>query len=199
MRNVAIVIAMAATAASAAGAAVYVDEDFESRWLPEGWSTGKGGQGPGSYETGWIRQREGPPHNYHAMAYGYAQRAMGYAYLRTPNLNVPANTTVYYGYDYKFGWTSTLLRFLAVMQCFHVGHSTPFYEGGHQRRSSWEKVRYHFTVPESSPFYVQWYIYVNAGSNPGSLNFWLDNVTLTDEEYHAVAPASLGRVKALFR
>ncbi len=183
----------ASLAPSAAAAKVYVDENFDAGKMPDGWSARTAGEGSANY--------------------GFVARAGGYCYwaavtvrdgqyglveLKSRQLAVPVGT-LYYLFDftsYSYGTATVGKRFFVR----YDGSSNDIKYVSLPTNSDWHVEGGSFYVGEAKPIIAYWAI--SAGAAPGRYgtgSMGLDNVKLFDEASVAVAPASLGRVKALFR
>ena len=185
-----------AVLASAASATYYLDERVEgTQFPPPGWVLLKIGHAT------WYHERGAPGGG--AYAFGYAGTpetgsAMGWANLVAPPFTLPAPEILYYRFLYTTDATTRTppcgefyLYYLdtgerlvdlifddVVYPWEEVMGSTPA-AGGRAIGAAW-RTEYTLIIP-------------------GAFVFGVDTCQLSDEDLTAVAPASLGRVKALFR
>jgi len=187
-----VITAAALALAAAAGAATqyYVNEKFEGKWPPAGWRSVVGA---------WQRESAGPWGNY---AFGYrtttAQERV-YATFESCPFTVRANSTVYWHFCHAARTLGVPASAGVEFYLRYDGSSknivrTPLAFG------EWKHVYGSAKVPEARPLRAAFSGWVAAW--PGHSAYVLislDNVQFADESLVAVSPASLGRVKALFR
>ena len=193
-------ILIAALLASTASATYYLDERFEgSQFPPAGWEL------LATTHANWYQQSGPPPDG--AYAFGYASTpetrdATAYANLVAPSFILPAPGTLYYRFRYTTTATTRALPGRSVageFYLYYVDTSEPLVDlifddviytweeatgstpaaGGRAIRAAW-RVEYGLTIP-------------------GAFIFCVDTCQVNDEPMTAATPASLGRVKALFR
>jgi hypothetical protein len=194
MRAIGIAATAALLAAAAAnGAYYYLNQNFEGSWLPPGWSiqtaTPNG-------NAGWAQVTG--PYGYCArgFAYSYYYQYPCYGFLYSPNFYVPAGTTLYYRFDYArtYGGSSG-----STGAGFYLYRGTsPVYMRSLDGLTDWTVASGSTPINTAGSYYGMWMIKA-AGTGLNYTYLYLDNVALSDELVEAAAPASLGRVKALFR
>lgn len=186
-------LAAALTAAAAVAATYYLDEDFDEGTLPAGWQARTSGNGRAYYTF----ERRGGGYYFYA---GVEARSEEYAAveLTSPQFTAPPGT-LYYRFDftsYSYG-SATAGKHFAVK---YVGSTTNIIYEILPANSSWHVEAGSFYVGEAKPIVAIWDISVGAAPGRyGSGSMGLDDVAIADNANIAVAPASLGRVKALFR
>jgi len=190
-----VVVASALTAASAVGLD-YVNEDFEGSFPPAGWTTAYGGTGNAS----WSQASGGPEGKYASGSASSFGDGLVWATFMSPEFNVKGNTTVYYRFDYGL-WGN--------------GHGV---EGGEfyivyadeparrlQYREleglpSWAEFAGSAAVSADDRFKACWRVWADDYWRYHFAFLFIDDVIIADQPRHpAVEPASVGRVKALFR
>ena len=196
MKRVLIIAVAAALAVAAAEAKDYVNEGFEATFPPRGWTTKYEGEG----DANWKKAGGGPWGSY---AYGTAssnEKGLARATLMSYEFDLKQNTRVYYRFAYWWG---------------DHGHSSAdadFY-------ITYVGAPYGNLVYRKLPVAWEWKVHagdvvndraarVKACWRVWTINYWryhdaylaLDRIIISDEKrFPAVAPTSLGRVKALFR
>lgn len=190
-----LIIAVAAALAVTALAFDFVREGFEGpTFPPAGWKMECNG-------TSWVRRVNGPWGSYaHVGAY-CADDEVRSTNLYTYGFGLPAQTEIYYGFYYSLDGGGTggglSARFYItyvdppggylVNRDFLNGASWEYFSGSAFNRSA-ARVKASWQIwCLAEPKYYMW------------IDVDLDRVTITDGDPHAVAPASLGKVKALFR
>jgi hypothetical protein len=192
-----LIIAVAAVIGAAAWADDFVREGFEgSTFPPAWWKVKRGGDFPGN----WVPGSGGP---WGAYTRGWAASGdceSSWATLSTYVFKVPAQTEIYYCFYYDLdgggnGWFEAI---------FYIEYVDP--PGGYlvEKRFHtpvrWQCVSGRAVIGSTARVKAVWHVYAVADWRyECGLDFLLDRVTITDEDPAAVAPASLGRVKALFR
>ncbi len=181
MKSVLIIAATAALAAAAwATPSKAVEEDFEgSRFPPPGWT--KSGEGkwywenPGGYAKGcaWCG------------AYPDESRTI----LASPLFRVNKGTALRIEFRYHtYGGGEASRYILAGRWWYYVTYE-----------DDWVKFdQFTLPFPAGGEYRVEFKIYVAGGSFSDFGNWYLDDVLITRDNV-AVDPASLGRVKALFK
>ena len=182
--------ALALAAATAAATQYYVDERFEDNWPPAGWRRVVGG---------WQQESGGPWGNY---ALGYAtttgQKPV-YTTFESCPFTVRANSTVYWHFCHAERTLGVAGSAGAEFYLRYDGSSEYIV----RRPVTWGGWKHEYgsaKVAEARPLRAGFSGWVWAW--PGHSAYViisLDNVQFADESLVAVSPASLGRVKALFR
>jgi hypothetical protein len=177
------------------GAAPYIDEGFEGAFPPAGWAI------ENTSSAGWDRTEDGPWGRYAA---GWASSSNGHeahAGLTTSSFNVAVGTVVEFRYDYRLsdnGYPST----------YHAGFYLYYIDRPHEYvfqcnaplSVPWCELTGNVTAPRNGNMAAHFDISVYNGTSHSSAYVWeLDNFLVNDKQVHAVAPTSLGRVRALFR
>jgi len=184
------VAAMALAAVAGGVTRYYVNETFEGNWPPAGWRSVTGV---------WQQESRGPWGKY---ALGVAQttgQKPVYTTLESCRFTVRANSTVYWHFCHAERTMGVAGSAGAEFRLRYDGSSedifrAPLAWGG------WKHAYGSTKVPEARPLRAGFSGWVTAW--PGHTAYVLislDNVQFADESLVAVAPASLGRVKALFR
>jgi hypothetical protein len=187
---------IASLTAALAYAAPYVDENFEGGVPPARWTSSKSGPG-----AGWDPEEGGP---WGTCARGWASSSAGaerWARMDTFAFEVPADTTLTFRFNYKYGHggfeaeNRATFSLLYATQPEEVFASHPmtltstwrvFNGNASATRVSMVKARFEVWVQNRHPQRVATYAWD------------LDNVVI-DVSEPAVSPTSLGRVRALFR
>jgi hypothetical protein len=188
--------ALMVAAAAAAEAVDFVHEGFAgSTFPPAGWAVATGGSRPGR----WVRDVGGP---WGAYAYGSAavhgdQFEDSWATLSTYEFDLPAQTEVYYCFFYAVSIHGTDCdgRFYIVYVNPPSGYLVNYAVQG---PTSWRYWSGHAFNPSAARVKAVWYVFARGRELCG-ISLDVDRVTVADRDPAAVAPASLGRVKALFR
>ncbi|NIT36801.1 MAG: hypothetical protein GTN49_09910 [candidate division Zixibacteria bacterium] len=192
MSKLAITTAAALTLAAAAAGATqyYVNENFDGNWPPAGWRRVTGG---------WMQESEGPWGNY---ALGYRTttgQERAYATLESCPFTVRANSTVYWHFCHAERTLGVPGSAGAEFYLRYDGSSEDIF----RTPLTWGEWKHAFgsaKVAEARPLRAGFSGWVTA--YPGHSAYViisLDNVQFADESLVGVSPASLGRVKALFR
>jgi hypothetical protein len=189
-------LALVVTAGTAA-ASYYIDERFDGAGLPPGWTCTT------HNHASWDIRGGGPWGNYMELfAAGDHTTGTGEIYLTTPQVDVSPGK-LYYRYEIKWTFTS-IYSFLvsAGFKLYEVGNGTPLVShpllvGG---TGIWYAVAGSVDVNGDKDIYGQWYGVASYTSGIYSyLYVYVDTVQFNSEDMAALAPASLGRVKVLFR
>lgn len=191
-----VIVAVALTAASFACATAYVDEDFGGSFPPPGWTTRSGG---GS--AGWDVEGGGPWGSY-AVGWAYStDNVERWAELDTCAFHVDADTAVEFRFDYKYVYGGIEAPNYAEFSLFYAGAPEQVIGTDRvARTSSWREEKGDMPAPKAGSVKARFKVWVRNPSSQSSIYEWaVDNVLINDKEGHAVAPTSLGRVKALFR
>ena len=189
-----LIIAVAAALAAGALAADFVREGFNgSTFPPARWYVELDGSRPGS----WRREAGGPWGAY-ALGNAFSTRyEEGSSAVLSTYFDLPARTVIYYGFYYRAqGQGNYAINFRIT----YLGMS-----GGYLvspiplENTNWKYLSGFAFNPTATFVKAVWSVSCgpSAGTSYAVLGF--DRVTITDEDPYAVAPASLGRVKALFR
>jgi hypothetical protein len=198
-----LVVAAALLASAAARATYYLDERFEgAEFPPAGWQVSH------TKNAGWYHGWESPPGTYcyaAATAHGPPESTRGLetAALIAPTFTVPAPTVLYYRFVYRLNFSNRGgLRLPLDGGGFYLYYvdtgerlvDLDFYELAYP----WKEVNGSVAVAANRPLAAAWYVAYGL-PGPGGVWFDVDTCQICDENLTAVAPASLGRVKALFR
>ena len=196
MKRVLIIVIGATFAAATADATDFVNEDFEGTLFPpSGWTTKGEGTASGSWtERGggpWGRFADGQVVSYEQ---GYVRIT-----LMSYEFDLKANTKVYYGFDYRFQYGG---NYTDVGADFYIAYVPS--PGGNLvycrlPGSGWTYFSGYVVNTHEARVKAHWRIWVSNSFRYAGGALWLDNVVISDEDPSAVAPASLGRVKALFK
>jgi hypothetical protein len=184
---------IAVLAAAAAGATVYVDERFEGSVPPPGWRvklqdgewTGAAGGHPGRCARGEVR-----PEFQH----------LGYADMFTPPLSVGAGRTVYYRFYYRGGYQGGAYYADWFFALSYQGSPSTFIASFLlPAAANWTLREGSARVNRSVPIEAWWSVAgVYQYGSQAVIWMTVDTAQIADEPFTAVAPASLGRVRALF-
>lgn len=184
-------------AAAAASAGYYLDERFNGSGLPSGWRFSHTNIGNWSIVGGpW-----GNCIMLHAS--GTAHGQSGTAVLETSCIAAAAGT-IYYRFDYRWTWSAVSSSLVgAGFRMYAVGSSTPLASIAFNPNEAgpWRVLAGSFDLASSASLYGYWYA-IGAGSGSfyyGQLDVYIDTVQVSNESMTGAAPASLGRVKALYR
>lgn len=195
MKKILLLAAALAFAGSAAEAVKYIDERFDGSFPPPGW-TWRGGT-----LSGWTLRANGPWGNY---AFGWAGvrgTTGSAATLDSKRINVPIRQRLYYSFraladctmSINPRWEFWLLYAITEEPLAYLEWRGPFYP------REWRCIEGSVVVGETSPVFARFGVSAWGSTIQGHAEFWVDTVQLADENLSAVSPASLGRVKALFR
>jgi hypothetical protein len=193
--------ACAAVLTAVAGAVTYVSEDFSGDFPPSGWSWnmtpgGSGGNGL------WFR--DAGPYGY--CAHGAVTTTGGDSFtarLFSPYLTtVPAGSTVYFRFDFRRWHTGSgynLANFVIGVPPNPWAQQV-FYTALNETGDTWTVCTGSAVASLGTMYVAAWYVYVAGYSPPvPGTHVTVDNVMVADEPFAAVMPASMGRVRALFR
>jgi len=203
MRTTLILIAATALLASAAAATYYLDERFEgTEFPPAGWRVFQINNG------NWYHGGTWPPGNGYYAAGNATQpgrMTMDYvaAALIAPPFTVPAPKTLYYRFVYCVILSTRgdlpLPGFAGEFYLYYVDTGEPLehliFNGPVY---PWAEASGAVPVAANRPVTAVWYV-AYLPPDHGTTLFDVDTCQICDENLTAVAPASLGRVKALFR
>lgn len=181
--------AYAVLMAGAASAAVIVQEDFEgARFPPTGWEKVE-------VSGTWTREHVGAPYNWCAYFCSFAYTG-GEGTLRTKGQELAANDyAVSFAYRYRAepanGTTSAQARVEHfVGEVWQVVSSWPL-----PKSSTFQPYDFKHTVASAGTYRLLFYA---DAAKEAIVFFRVDNVLWESGPFTAVAPASLGRVKALY-
>jgi hypothetical protein len=180
-------------AAAGAPATVYLDEGFDEGKMPTGWQARTSGNGIAYYS---FEKRAGG-YCYYASVEARSEQYAAVE-LTSKQLTVTPGT-LYYRFDFAsthYGSASTSKVFSAK----YVGSSSSIFYEILPTSSGWHVETGSFYVGEAKPIVAIWEISVGAAPGRyGTGTFSLDDVAIADDPNFAVAPASVGKVRALFR
>ena len=190
------VLIIASLTAALAHAEPYVDENFEGGVPPAWWTSSKSGPG-----AGWDPEEAGPWGKY---AVGWASSSASaecWAKMDTYAFAVPADATFTFRFDYKYGHggfeaeNRATFRLLYATQPEEVFASHPI-----TLTSTWRVFNGNASSPRGGLVKARFEVWVlNRHPQRVAVYAWdVDNVVIAASE-PAVAPTSLGRVRALFR
>lgn len=192
-------IGIALAAAAAALATVYLEQDFEGVWPPGGWYYYILGGGPGG--GNWARVSS--PNNFGIYIYSTSLNGGTITTgCRSNQFTLPSNTTLYYRFDCS-RWNA------GSANGGRAGGFQLVYDGilafgfrSIDPTEGWRVLTGSFisTFPAVHYYQCEWFTGTTInGSTPGTAALAWDNVLVSDQPFTAIAPASLGRVKALYR
>jgi hypothetical protein len=175
--------------AAAAAAAVIAEEDFENaKFPPDGWERTQ-------TKGVWTRENAGAPYNWCAYFYSYAYVG-GHGTLRTKGLELTAvEHAVSFAYSYRAepaaGTTSAEARVERLEgETWQVVSSWPL-----PKTSAFQPYSVKHPASVAGTYRLLFY----AEAAPEAIIFFrVDDVLWESGPFTAVAPASLGRVKALY-
>ncbi len=195
MKRVLIIAITAALAAAAADATDFVNEKFEGSFPPPGWTTKYEGTA-----SGYWTQREGGPWGKYAQGI-VSSYEQGYVRitLMSPEFNVKANTKVYYFFHHRFEWYGHSTVETDFYIAYVPPHSGNLIDFGLGVDGEWGSSTGWKVFGLSGRVKAYWRVWVTNYWRQAGGALSLDNVVISDEDPSAVSPASLGRVKALFR
>ena len=190
-----LIIAVAGALAAAVGAKDFINEDFEGAFPPPGWKKVIYG------DAHWDKStREGPWGFYAAGTAKSWEYESSRATLSSAEFNVKAHTKYYYRFDYKaneYGNGSAGCEFY-IKRVEPPGGT--FLNVNLPWCLDWVERRGVFYATVDARVKACWRVWVECYWRGGEAGFRVDRVIISDEKrFPAVAPASLGRVKALFR
>jgi hypothetical protein len=179
----------AALLASIASAAVILEENFEgAKFPPTGWEKVQ-------VRGAWTRENVGAPYNWCAYFHSYAYVG-GMGTLRTKGQELTAvEHAVSFAYRYRAdpesGTTSAQARVERLDgEVWQVVSSWPL-----PKRSTFQLYEFKHQAPVAGTYRLLFYA---DAMQEAIVFFRLDNMTWESGPFTAVAPASLGRVKALY-
>ena len=191
-----LIVAAALAAAGFADAAVYVDENFEQSVPPPGWTSSKSGEG-----AGWDAEGGGPWGTY---ALGWASSSAGaerWAKLETYTFAVPAEAELAFRFDYKYGHGGYEAPNRATFSLIYAAQPEQIFAShGMLLTSTWRVFEGTAVATRGGLVKVRFEVWVqNPHPRRVAIYAWdVDNVVV-DAGEPAVAPTSLGRVRALFK
>ena len=178
-------------AAAAAGAAYYIDERFDGSGLPPGWT----------YSTqnyaGWSIRSGGPWGNYLDM-YAGGSPTVGDGWIRvdTQHVAVAAGPLYYRSQTYRT-WSGYTLVGSSWFYFYQEGTSAPLASFS-ITNESWQAKEGSVTAA-GRPVYLRWRVSAGSWMSHGcGVMLRVDTVQLSSLPMTGVAPASLGKVKALY-
>jgi len=194
-----LLLASALLGATRAGAVYYLDERFEgTHFPPPGWKKVNNG---GS----WSRL-SGPPPNL-AYAEGIAMVNEPSLWSRatppegslvSPPLSVPAATTLYYRFIYRAMMAARFPPYCEFSICYADNGERFVDVFLDPLQYEWEEVSGSVSAAGGRTILAVWRVACSSIPPAGTI-FDIDNCQISDEVMTAVAPASLGRVKAIYR
>ena len=178
--------------ATTAGATYYLDERFEGAFPPDGW-TNQGNQG------GWDQRSGGPSAKYaHSYLYG-SSTYNGWATLESPAMNIPSGT-VYYRFEYYYGYGGWPYGNLAEFVLYYAGTAVQLVRVTFPGGMNWGVCAGTAVVSQSLPVVARWrHTCSSYGMHGSTATFNVDTTQISDAPMTAVTPASLGRIKALYK
>ncbi len=191
------VVVAALAAAGFANAAVYVDEGFENGVPPPRWASSKSGEG-----AGWDAETGGPWWTY---ALGWASSSAGaerWAKLETYSFGVPAEAELAFRFDYKYGHGGYEAPNRATLTLLYAEYPEEIFAShGMLLTSTWRGFKGTAVATRGGLVKVRFEVWVqNPHPRRVATYAWdVDNVLVVDAGEYAVAPTSLGRVRALFK
>lgn len=181
--------ASAALMAGAASAAVVVEEDFEdAKFPPAGWEKVE-------VRGTWTREHVGAPYDWCAYFCSFAYTG-GEGTLRTKGQELAANDyAVSFAYRYRAepanGTTSAQARVERLEgETWQVVSSWPL-----PKTSAFQPFDFEYAAPAAATYRLLFYA---DAAKEAIVFFRVDDVLWESGPFTAVAPASLGRVKALY-
>jgi hypothetical protein len=185
-------VAVFAAAAAAAGAVYYLDERFEgTQFPPPGWTVA-------NYNGVTWSQGTGGPQGKYARGFGNPPLySGGYAVLESPSMNIPQGRTAYVRFGYYLYLTGPppssyfYLLYPDTGEYLITWHPTIM--------SSWLFYTGNAVVSRNAPVKGRWRVYLITAPSQALVDFRVDTAQISDEDLTAVLPASLGRVKAIYR
>jgi hypothetical protein len=191
--NKVLIIAIMTAAATAATSKDFVNENFEGAFPPPGWKTV-------SYAEGeWMKFPQGP---WGCYAWGHAyssEYGLCRATLTSPEFNVKAKNKYYYRFDYSHsqvgygtGGAEFYIKFVEPRVGTFLNVQLP--------ETEWTERRGVFYATVDARVKACWRVWTECYWRGHSAWVYFDRAIISDEKrFPAVAPTSLGRVKALFR
>jgi hypothetical protein len=190
MRRVYCVVVAAALAVPALAVKYYVREDFDGAFPPEGWVRVSGG---------WVQGKEGPWGPYAIGVVNTTASTPKYATFESPAFTVPPASKVHWQFwhdDHTMGVPGSAgaefyLRYDGTTENVYF-QVLPWGE--------WKLQTGDAAVTRGGALRAGFSVWVTAWYPHSAYGIiFLDNVRLADGSMVGVSPASLGRVKALFR
>lgn len=186
-------------AAVAAQAVYYFDERFNGPELPVNWITHNenggywdwhsSGGSPGAYITGFT------------IGGGEENSPTAVACIETPPFTIPQGNTLYYRYFYTFNVGAYHSNISNAFYIYYTDNSQRLVELlDVPNYSSWHLLAGSAVVSRAAPLRAAWRATGRgAMGRAGGCAYSVDTVQITDMALTAATPASLGRVKALYR
>ncbi len=190
MKNYIQIISAAALLAGVAGADVVLEEEFEgAKFPPAGWEKVE-------VQGTWTREHVGAPYNWCAYFYSYAYVG-GEGTLRTTGLPLAANDyRVSFVYRYRgepaAGTTAAAVRVERQEGAAWV----PVAEHELAKSSTFSDFGFGFALAKEETCRLAYHA---SAEEDAIVFFRVDDVLWESGPFTAVAPASLGRVRALYR
>ncbi len=163
----------------------YVDENFNAAFPPRGWTA----EGTGNWV--WRREYEGAnPYAFgRALVTGAGESS---ATLHTLEFHLDEGSRV----RVKFRYKSTDAGYINTSRNVRIGS---FWSEQLQYTTKWINFdRATGLCPSSGKYRLRWRIWASGGGSGGEIVLKLDDVLVTDINT-TVTPATLGRVRAIFR
>lgn len=189
MKNYIRITSAAALLAGVAGAAVVLEEDFEgAKFPPAAWEKVQ-------VKGTWTREHVGTPYNWCAYFHSYAYVG-GQGTLRTKGQTLATNDyAVSFAYRYRAepasGTASAEARVERLEgEVWQGVSSCPL-----PRSSTFQIFEFKYAAPRDGTYRL---LFCAEAEKDAIVFFRVDNVTWESGPFTAVAPASLGRVKALY-
>jgi hypothetical protein len=192
MRTVTALTAAVAALAAAAAGTVYVAEDFEGTFPPDGWTTDCTSYG------WWTKMADGPTGAYARGQVGVSP-GTARADLITYAFAVDANETVYYRFDYAHGYGGYPSTWGADFYLVYADPPNEVITQETVRTGNWREHAASAVAPRAGSARAFWRVRVYCSWRWAGVIFDVDNAGIADQPDVGVAPASLGRVKTLFR
>lgn len=170
----------------------YLDERFDVSVPPPGWEQV-------SYYGSWHRETGGPSGPYASVHMFGGGNYGGYAYLYTAPITFPQNGTAYIRYICRGGGAGYGILGARFYLCYYPSGSvlasfTPYLN------TEWSEATGSVVVTLPQLIQGYWRFTCTSYSNHGGGGGWdIDNCQISDENPTTVMPASLGRVRAVFR
>ena len=191
-----LVVAAALALAAAAAAKDYVNEDFEGSFPPAGWTASYEGNNSGR----WEQLGGGPGGCYVHGSVSSWQEGLVATTFMSPGFNVKGNTTVYYRFDYGL-WGNG--HGVEGGEFYIVYAQTPARRLQYRELEglpSWAEFTGSAAVSADDRFKACWRVWADDYWRYHFAFLMFDDVIISDQPRHpAVEPASVGRVKALYR
>jgi len=195
MKKIVLLVAAFAFAGSVAETVKYIDERFDGSFPPPGWSR------RGGTLSGWKLRANGPWGNY---AFGWAEvrgTTGSSATLDSKHVRFPIRRRLYYSFraladctmSINPRWEFWLLYAGTEEPLEYLEWRGPFWP------REWRCIEGSVFVGKTLPVFARFRVSAWGNTIQGGAQFYVDTVQVADEELTAVSPASLGRVKALFK